>query len=284
MIPLEDNYLDIIKKASVGHGLGEKKIAELSQLPIAKINDFFNGEYCGNTLETIAHILDLNLNALKNHAENRSYPPELLIQGLKQYQSTFTYRPSQTLSVNHYLLADDIDKTALLFDTGTDATETLEYLESKSLTLDAIFITHQHKDHIWALNQFTKHFPKIQIFAAQASVDSSYSFNLLESGNNQTYGPFKIEAFLTPGHTEDGISYKVTGLSLPVMFVGDALFAHSQGGIYSREHYQQVLKINRSSILSQADETILAPGHGPLTTVAHEKKYNPFYANHTAKI
>ena len=43
MIPLEDTYLDIIKKAAVGHGLGEKKIAELSQIPIAKITDFLMG-------------------------------------------------------------------------------------------------------------------------------------------------------------------------------------------------------------------------------------------------
>ena len=63
------------------------------------------------------------------------------------------------------------------------------------------------------------------------------------------------------------------------MFVGDALFAHSQGGIHSQENYQRALKINRSNILSQANETILAPGHGPLTTVAHEKNNNPFYAS-----
>ena len=62
------------------------------------------------------------------------------------------------------------------------------------------------------------------------------------------------------------------------MFVGDALFAHSQGGIYSREAYQKALTINRSNILSQFEDTILAPGHGPLTTVSHEKQNNPFYA------
>ena len=75
------------------------------------------------------------------------------------------------------------------------------------------------------------------------------------------------------------MSFKITGLAHTVMCVGDALFAHSQGGIYSRKDYQKALTINRSSILSQADDTILAPGHGPLTTVAHEKQNNPFYAS-----
>ena len=105
MIPLEDTYLDIIKKAAVGHGLGEKKIAELSQVPITKINDFFNGAYCIFTLQAIAQILNLDFQSLKAHAEGHSQPPEILLEGLLQYQSIFTYRPNQTLSVNHYLLS-----------------------------------------------------------------------------------------------------------------------------------------------------------------------------------
>ena len=189
------------------------------------------------------------------------------------------YRPNQTLSVNHYLLVDASTQTALLFDTGADATDTLKYLQSNSLSLSAIFITHQHRDHISALNQFTEAYPKADIYASQASNDSRYSFNLNQSPNKpQKFGSFEIEAYKTTGHTEDGMSFKVTGLSNNIMFVGDALFAHSQGGIYSREDYQQALTINRSNILSQSDDTILAPGHGPLTTVCHEKQNNPFYA------
>lgn len=278
MIPLEDTYLDIIKKAAVGHGLGEKKIAQLSQLPIAKINDFFNGTYCVSTLQSIAQILNLDFSSLKDHAENCSQPPKILLEELRQYQSTFTYRPNQTLAVNHYLLVDASTQTVLLFDTGTDATDTLKYLKSQSLPLSAILITHQHKDHIWALNQFTDAHSGVPIYAAEASTNPNYSFNLINPNKSLTHGPFEIEAFPTPGHTEDGICFKVTGCSRTVMFVGDALFAHSQGGIYSREAYQNALTINRSNILSQSDDTILAPGHGPLTTVSHEKQNNPFYA------
>ena len=278
MIPLEDTYLDIIKKAAVGHGLGEKKIAELSQVPISKITDFFNGSYCVSTLQAIAQILNLDFQSLKAHAEGHSQPPEILSESLLQYQSTFTYRPNQTLSVNHYILIDATTQTALLFDTGTDATDTLKYLQSNSLSLSAIFITHQHRDHIWALNQFTEAYPKADIYASQSSNNSRYSFNLIKASKPQKFGSFEIEAYETTGHTEDGMSFKVTGLSNNIMFVGDALFAHSQGGIYSREAYQNALTINRSNILSQSDDTIIAPGHGPLTTVSHEKQNNPFYA------
>ena len=278
MIPLEDTYLDIIKKAAVGHGLGEKKIAELSQVPMAKINDFFNGSFCISTLQSIAQILNLDFQSLKAHAESHSQPPEILLEGLLQYQSIFTYRLNQTLSVNHYLLVDACTQTALLFDTGTDANDTLQYLKSKSLSLSAIFITHQHRDHIWALNNFSQAHPDADIYASQTSNDARYSFNLIKPNSPQKFGSFEIEAYETTGHSEDGMSFKVTGLSNNIMFVGDALFAHSQGGIYSREAYQNALTINRSNILSQSEDTILAPGHGPLTTVSHEKQNNPFYA------
>ena len=278
MIPLEDSYLDIIKKAAVGHGLGEKKIAELSQIPIAKITDFFNGSYCILTLQAIAQTLNLDFQSLKAHAEGHSQPPKILIESLIQYQSTFNYSPNQNLSVNHYLLIDASTRTALLFDTGTDATDSLKYLQDNLLSLTAIFITHQHKDHIWALNEFTEAYPKANIYASQQSNDSRHSFNLIKANKPQKFGSFEIEAYETIGHTEDGISFKVTGLSNNIMFVGDALFAHSQGGIYSRKAYDDALTINRLNILSQSEETILAPGHGPLTTVSHEKQNNPFYA------
>ena len=278
MIPLEDTYLDIIKKAAVGHGLGEKKIAKLSQVPITKITKFFNGSYCASTLKAIALILNLDFQSLKAHAEGHSQPPKILLESLIQYQSTFTYRPNLNLSVNHYLLVDASTKTALLFDTGTDARDTLQYLKSNSLSLSAIFITHQHRDHIWALNQYIEAYTKAEVYASQTSNDSRYSFNLIKANKPQKFGSFEIEAYKTTGHTEDGMSFKVTGLYNNIMFVGDALFAHSQGGIYSREAYQQALNVNRSNILSQSDDTILAPGHGPLTTVSHEKQNNPFYA------
>ena len=72
-------------------------------------------------------------------------------------------------SQNHYLLVDFISKTALLFDTGTDAAASLEYLKDNALNLSAIFVTHQHKDHIWALGKYTEHFPKAPIYAAKQS-------------------------------------------------------------------------------------------------------------------
>ena len=57
--------------------------------------------------------------------------------------------------------------------------------------------------------------------------------------------------------------------------VGDALFAGSMGG--GMVSYADALRTNREKIMSLPDETVLCPGHGPMTTVGEEKKHNPFF-------
>jgi glyoxylase-like metal-dependent hydrolase (beta-lactamase superfamily II) len=64
-------------------------------------------------------------------------------------------------------------------------------------------------------------------------------------------------------------------LETPVAAVGDVIFAGSVGGIRAR--YRQALEAIQTEVLSMAPETILLPGHGPVTTVAHEKAHNPFF-------
>jgi glyoxylase-like metal-dependent hydrolase (beta-lactamase superfamily II) len=68
----------------------------------------------------------------------------------------------------------------------------------------------------------------------------------------------------------------VSGLAKPVVVVGDSLFAGSMGG--APNAYEQARKNNREKILSLPPETIICPGHGPMTTVANERVHNPFFA------
>jgi glyoxylase-like metal-dependent hydrolase (beta-lactamase superfamily II) len=59
------------------------------------------------------------------------------------------------------------------------------------------------------------------------------------------------------------------------VITGDALFAGSIGG--ALVSYEDALRTNREQILSLSDDTIVCPGHGPLTTVGEEKRHNPFF-------
>lgn len=278
MIQLEDNYLDIIKKACVGKGLGEKKIAQLVEIPRSEISCFFKGEYSEAILQHLAQILDLDFPALKNHAENISHPPEIHLDGLQLFQSKFPYTKDEIMWVNHYILFDAQNKTAILFDTGTDASPSLQWLDDQELSLDAIYITHQHRDHIYALEEYLNIFPETPIFSAQKLTQQKHDIRIVVTETPNVMGRFALEAFATPGHTEDGLSYLIKGLSTPVIIVGDALFAHSQGGVSRPKDYQLALKSNQAHIFSQDKTTIIAPGHGPMTTVGHEQNNNPFYA------
>jgi hydroxyacylglutathione hydrolase len=72
------------------------------------------------------------------------------------------------------------------------------------------------------------------------------------------------------------MTYVVTGLTRPIAIVGDSLFAGSMGG--GNVSYRDALRTNLEKILTLPDQTIICPGHGPMTTVGEEKEHNPFFA------
>ena len=71
------------------------------------------------------------------------------------------------------------------------------------------------------------------------------------------------------------MTYFVTGLARPVAIVGDSLFAGSMGG--GNVSYADAIQNNLDKILTLPDETIICPGHGPMTSVGEEKAHNPFF-------
>jgi glyoxylase-like metal-dependent hydrolase (beta-lactamase superfamily II) len=72
------------------------------------------------------------------------------------------------------------------------------------------------------------------------------------------------------------MTYVVTGLANPIAIVGDSLFSGSMGG--GNVSYQDALRNNLEKVLTLPDDTIICPGHGPMTTVSEEKVHNPFFA------
>ena len=142
-------------------------------------------------------------------------------------------------------------------------------------SLQAIFLTHTHRDHVAAVpalraafSNTTLYGPKREPFAGAYAVSDGDCFDV---------GSLQIKARLTNGHSKGGTSYLMDGLTKKIACVGDALFACSQGGMPAAQ-YAKSIEINRSKLLSLPGDTVLCPGHGPLTTVAHENSWNPFYA------
>jgi len=182
---------------------------------------------------------------------------------------------SDGMAVNCYLAWDEVSREAALFDTGWDAEPVFQLLADNQLQLRHLFITHTHEDHIAALGVVRAKFPKVRIHssAKAAPVDQRNRAN-----DFIQLGSLRITNRDTPGHAEDGTSYFIGNWpedAPHAAIVGDAIFAGSIGrGNQSWDLARQKV---RDQIFSLPPETLICPGHGPLTTVGEEKAHNPFF-------
>jgi glyoxylase-like metal-dependent hydrolase (beta-lactamase superfamily II) len=148
----------------------------------------------------------------------------------------------------------------------------LETIKEHGLTVKLILLTHSHGDHILELDRLVEKTGAPAFIGEKEPVEGAESFT---PGKTFSVGSLTIESRSTWGHSPGGVTYVVRGLSRTVAIVGDAIFAGSMGG--GNISYQDALQTNRDNILSLPEETVICPGHGPLTTVGEQKRVNPFF-------
>ncbi len=263
-IPLEDLFNDVVSKAQRGLGLTLAALSEKSHVSEAEIEAARAGDKDASVLLKLAPVLGLHGPALVTMAEGAWAPKPVSLAGLAQFNTTY-----HDMTVNAYLVWDEQTLEAAAFDTGATAAPMLEKIRELGLTLKYLFLTHTHPDHvadIAALNA-----PEVYV-GKNEPYDGAETFS---AGATWDLGGLTIESRSTWGHSKGGITYVVSGLAQPVAVVGDALFASSMGG--GMVSYVDALVTNRREIFSLPCETVIAPGHGPLTTVGEEKAHNPFY-------
>jgi glyoxylase-like metal-dependent hydrolase (beta-lactamase superfamily II) len=197
------------------------------------------------------------------------------------------------LEVNCYILGDEETGEAVVIDPGGDEEEILEALQKARLDLKYIIDTHGHFDHVDA-NQPLKEATgaKIAIHEADAQmlgqpsaeamfftgnrVRPSRADLLLKEDDLLDFGPYRLKVLHTPGHTPGGISLVLEGQ--PCVYVGDLLFAGSIGRTdFPGGSFDNLIQAVRTKIFPLGDQYAVYPGHGPATTVGHERKYNPFF-------
>lgn len=179
------------------------------------------------------------------------------------------------MTVNCYLVWDEVSRDAALFDTGFDPEPIVELIRQNELQLRHIFITHSHQDHVAVLPAIRGEFPKARLHsgAKNAPVDQRN-----RSNDFIHLGSLRLTNRDTPGHAEDGTTY-ILGTwpddAPHVAVVGDAVFAGSIGR--GNQSWALAREKVRDQIFSLPPDTLICPGHGPLTTVAEEKAHNPFF-------
>ncbi len=267
-IPLEDTYTDIIGKAIRGQKLDDRTVAERAGVSVAELETLRAGEFSAAVAEKVAPVLGLNARCLGALATNRYKPADVTLDGLAQFNTTY-----EDMTVNAYLVWDPATRDAAIFDTGADASGMLEMIAEKQLTLRTIFITHTHGDHIFDLDRLREKTGAPAWTGEKEPVEGATSF---APGKVWQLGGLKVESRLTWGHCAGGITYVVTGLARPLAIVGDSIFAGSMGG--GGISYPAALKCNIEQILTLPADTVICPGHGPLTSVGEEQQNNAFFA------
>jgi len=270
-IPLEDAVTDIIGKAQRGLGLSDTDLANRIGIEIGELEAV--KQVRGVTfseVEKLAKALELGPKSLVRIAEGQ-YTPVVTPFKTGFFQANTTYGD---MTVNAYLVWDPETHLAAAFDTGADATPLVEELKRHSLTLQDVYLTHTHIDHVTELDRLLEKVGgSVGVHVNEAEpLDKAALF---KPGVTFSLGKLHIETRDTSGHSVGGTTFHIHGLNAPLAIVGDAIFAGSAGGI--RADYRAGLKRIRENILTAQDNTVLAPGHGPLTTVKQEKENNPFF-------
>ena len=177
--------------------------------------------------------------------------------------------------VNCYLVWDEVSREAALFDTGWEAEPVLETIAENELILRHLFLTHMDEDHVAAMGRFREQFPKLHLHTNSRNAPPQHR----NRANDFIHlGSLRITNRDTPGHTEESVSYVIGNWpedAPHVAIIGDTIFAGSLArGKQSIDLLKQKV---REQLFTLPGETLLCPGHGPVTTVALEKENNPIF-------
>jgi len=272
---LEDHLGDIIRKARLGGKVSVEAAAKAAGL-VEDDYDQFEGS--GKSphelhLAVLAEVLGLHRQKLERLASGW-LPTPVDLRLWRELRQITTTGPGY--SVHCYLVWDEVTREAALFDTGFEGAPLFKLIDENQLQLRHLFITHTHEDHVAALGAIRERFPKVKLHSSSkhAPVDQRNRAN-----DFIHLGSLRITNRDTPGHAEDGVTYIVGNFpedAPSVAIVGDAIFAGSMGG--APDHFALAKEKVRAQILSLPVDTLICPGHGPLTTVAQEKENNPFFS------
>jgi len=202
----------------------------------------------------------------------------------------FKRLPLGVYQANCYILWDEETNKTTVIDPGGDFDELRGFIENNKLDVEYIILTHGHGDHIGALVEAKDYF-KAEVMVHKDDYDmlknnnKNYSSKLgynkveveadkkLNDGDVIYLDSILMEIIHTPGHTRGSICIKCDN----IVFSGDTLFAGSIGRTdLDGGSFDDIINSIKDRILILPDNTEVYPGHGPSTTVAIEKKNNPF--------
>lgn len=274
-IPLEDELGDVLDKAMRRAGLNDESLAALTGIAAGRILDAidYRSELTAEELRRLSSALGLNEVGLCALGAGCYPAPQI---GVLPFCVWPLRMPHGIGFANAYLVGECGSDSAILFDTGTGL-DSLETMWPQSIRkIDAVFLTHVETEHAGGLCEVVARFGVTAAFIPRGA--SAPCGRGAEEGEKLRFGSLEITVFSTPGHVAAHNCYLVrapavrTGTAL--LISGDLLFAGSAGGGH---HSSAKLQENlRRMLRAVPPATVIAPGHGPLTTAGNELQFNPF--------
>lgn len=201
--------------------------------------------------------------------------------------------PVTPFQQNATILWDDHTRDAVLLDVGGEADLLLAAVAGHQLNLRAVWLTHGHVDHVGGVAALTQ---KVDVpvlgphqdddFWLQQLPDitAAYGFppspafvptRWLHDGDTVAVGAHEFQVLPIPGHTPGHVVF----YSAPnrLLLAGDVLFRGSIGRTdFPRSSHADLVDHIRRNLLTLPENTQVLPGHGPMTSIGHEKRHNPF--------
>jgi hydroxyacylglutathione hydrolase len=271
---LEDHPGDIIRKARLMSAVSAANAAGAAGISETELSALEESGRLAQKINFAALGKILGLNPQKLEIITNGWLPAKKDLSIWHELRPFT-TAGEDFSVNCYLVWDEVTRDAALFDTGLDARPVLDCIAAEQLSLRHIFITHSHYDHVEALPKFREAFPKARIHSSSKNAPVDQRNKVAEIVH---LGGLRVTHRDTPGHAEDGVTYLVGNWQEDaphIALVGDTIFAGSMGN--GNGAWDLAKQKVREQILALPPDTLICPGHGPLTTVAEEKEHNPFF-------
>ena len=192
---------------------------------------------------------------------------------------------------NCYLLADEQAGRGVLIDPGDEAEQLIAMVRAANVTLDAIWLTHAHIDHMGAIVGVRRVYdvpvllhPRDLPYYRELSARSAQMYGIdfeqpegpdadLSHGEELRCGALRFTVMHVPGHAPGLVAFNVHGVS----FGGDLLFAGSIGrtDLPLGNPAEMTASLERY-VAALPPETVVYPGHGPRTTLERERRSNPF--------
>jgi len=197
---------------------------------------------------------------------------------------------------NGYVVACEATREAVLIDPGDEVDMLLDVIKSQSLNVQSILLTHAHVDHVTGVGR-AKQALKVPVYLhpddqflydaapqqaaffglqcdALPAIDRNYDLSKMLA-----FGEYEVEVHHTPGHCPGGVCLAIgrKGSKKEELFVGDTLFAGSIGrtDLPGADHPTLIRSITQV-LFAFGDAARVHSGHGPQTTIGHERRTNPF--------